>query len=1040
MRHLFEKMLWSPLLVLIAIVGFISWGVVEYKKLPKDAFPDLSPVMVPVFAEGHGLSPEEVERLITTPIEARMNGLPGVERVKSTSAFGMAVVYVYFKDNVDIYFARSLVSQRLADAVADLPPMDEPPSLGPISTGLGEVFMYYLEIDSTAQVPVGMDPLAYVRSINDWQVKKQLASVPGVTEILSMGGQVLQYQVRLDPYKLERFGLGIPDVIETISENNHNVGGGFLVYGAEEFLLGGIGVLRDIEDLRNMPVKSVNGSTVLLSDLGDVVYGNEERRGVVTRDGKGEVVSGIVLKLYGENTSVVIAKLREKVAAVQENLPKGIRLVPYYDQNELVEKATGTVLSALFEGSALVVAILFLFLWNIRSAGIVALSLPISALAGAICMSLSGISANLMSFGGIAIAIGMLGDASIVVVENVYRRLGLLKEHSLKSRIKEILDATAEVARPILFSVLIIVLVFLPILTLEGVEGKMFKPLALTIVFSLIGSLFAAFIAAPVLARILLKEGGHSEPFFMKWLRTSYTRFLQKAVRYPVGIAIAAGVMLIWALSLVPKLGTEFIPALEEGAIQIGIAAAPSTGLDKMQEMMGKMERMAQEFPEVEWVVTRIGRPEAGSHPHPVNTASMQIALKPMNTWRYPDKPALVQALSNHLGQYPGVQLNLTQPIQHVFDELLSGVRTQLAVKVYGKDLDTLRQLADQIKESIEGVEGLVDLNAEQGFGQPQVQVHVDRERAARLGVTAHSVLEAVEIAGGGEVVSQLYGPTGRNGIQVRFAPEFRKDTAALSRIPVEGRDGIKVPLADVARIVEVLGPVQVNHEKGSRVWTVGANVRGRDMGSVVSDMKRQMREKVKLPPGYEFEIGGQFTNQERAMSKLQLIVPMVLVAIFLLLYLALGSIRSSALIFLNVPLALVGGLAGLWIFEQYLSVPAAVGFIALFGIAVQNGIMMVSIINTMVEEGSSIAHAVLEGASQRLRPVLMTAGATVLGLIPLLFATGIGSEVQKPLAIVVVCGLVTSTALTLVLMPVLYRWFAPKHHGIQTSLTEGAL
>lgn len=1027
MNKLLEFVLQNRILILILLVGMILLGVYHYKKLPTDAFPDISPVMVPVFAEAHGMAPEEVERLITFPIESAMNGLPGVKLVKSTSAFGMAVIYVYFNDNVDIYFARQIVSERLTSAVSELPKMETPPVLGPIATGLGEVFMYYLTADSTIDTH-GKERNTWLRELNDWVVKFQLQTVPGVTDILSMGGHVLQYQVRVDPYALTKFGLTLDEVVGAITRNNGNAGGQFLVIGAEEYLVRGIGLLEEKEHIGNIQLKVDHGTAVKLHEIAEVAYGNEVRRGVVTLNGKEEVVAGIVMKLYGENTSEVISRLEKKVIDVQKSLPKGVELVPYYNQSLLVKKATGTVKKALIEGVILVVFILLFFLGNVRAALIVTLSLPICALFAVICMGFSNLSANLMTLGGVAIAIGLLADAAIVIIENIVRHLAD-PDNRNRSKTAIIQQAVREVAGPLLASMSIIIIVFLPLFTLEGVEGKMFAPMAFTICFALLGSIIAALVFCPLLASGILGQEAEKPLPLMTFLNRGYLPLVKFAVQKRKTLIFATAILFLISLGLIPRLGTEFIPTLEEGAIQINITMAPSISLEKATETVLKLEREIQKFPFVDKSISKIGRPEAGSHPHPVNTGHIQIMLKPQKEWgTYTKKAQLVEVLNAKLSPYPGISLNFTQPIQNMFDELLSGVRTQLAVKVYGDDLTILRSKAEEVKEAIEGIPGLVDLAIEQSFGQPQVQIIADRDACSRYGVDISDVLNIVELAIGGEVIDHVYLNTRRFGIEVRLKEAFRSDPAAIREILVQSSEGYTLPLSQVATVKEVVGPIQVNREKNQRRWTVSANVRGRDMGSVVADMQKKIGANVKFPAGYYVEYGGQFENQQRAMKRLALIVPVAFALIFLVLYLSLQSWKSSLLIFTNVPFALIGGVFGLFLFGEYLSVPASVGFIALFGIAVQNGLILVTYINQLLQNGMPLQQAIIEGAQRRLRPVLMTKLTTIAGLVPLLFANGIGAEVQRPLAVVVVFGLLSATFLTLVLIPAMYSWFAPQH------------
>ncbi len=1014
-------------LVLMVTIAIAILGIYNYSELPVDAFPDISPIMVPVFVEADGMAPEEIERLITFPIESTMNGLPGVTQIKSTSAFGMAVIYVYFKDDIDIYFARQVVSERLSDAMASLPEMEEPPKLGPISTGLGQIFIYYLTIEKGTNTE-GKEPNTYLREINDWIVKYQLQTVPGVTDILSIGGHVLQYQIRINPNALNKYKVTLEEVVVAVQENNRNAGGQFLVLTSEEYLVRGIGLLQNLDDIRNIHIKVLDGIPVMIKDIAEVAYGEEIRRGVVSRNGKKEVVSGIVLKLCGENTSDVIERLYKKIPEVQASLPDGVQLLPYYEQAELVQNATWTVKKALLLGAFLVIITLTLFLGNIRSAFIVALALPLSALISIICMKNAGISANLMSLGGIAIGIGMLGDGAIVMVENIFRHLNEEGSKSERSNTDIILIAAKEVSRPIIFSIAIIIIVFLPIFTLQGVEGKMFSPMAFTISFALLGSMLFAIISAPVLSTYLLKGGEHREFILTKRIKEVYRPLLIWAMNKRKTVVIIATFAFLISMALLPFLGTEFMPTLEEGSIMIGVTMAPSISLQKATETIMKMERKIIEFSEVEEVISRIGRPEAGSHPHPVNYAEIHIELMPMSSWKsHSKKGELIEDLNHELSLYSGVQLNFTQPIQNAFDELLTGVRAQLAIMIFGEDLTILREKAQEIHNAIDIVPGLVDLSVEQSFGQPQIQVIADRAACSRYGVNVNKILELVELAIGGKNIDYIYLNIRRFGIHIRYQEAFRSDPETIRHLLIQTQNGTLIPLEQVAEVKMVTGPIQINRENNHRRWVIQGNIRGRDMGSVVADIERIIDEKITLPPGYYIEYGGQFENQQRAMARLAIIVPVVIILVFFMLGLTFGSIHHALLIIRNIPLALIGGILGLFVAGEYLSVPAAVGFIALFGIAVQNGVVLLSYINELYLKGKSLQDSVIEGALLRLRPVLMTALTTVLGLLPLLLSRGIGAEVQRPLAIVVIFGLLTSTLLTLIVIPALYGWFEGK-------------
>ncbi len=1012
------------LLVILFIILIVGLGIYSFQHLPIDAFPDISPVMVPVFAEAHGMAPEEVERLITYPIESAMNGLPGVSEVKSTSAFGMAVVYVYFEDNVDIYFARQIVAERLAMATEEIPVSDERPRLGPISTGLGQIFIYYLTLDEGTPTD-GLPPDIYLRTVNDWIVKFQLRTVKGVTDILSIGGNVLQYQVLLDPNQLIKFNLTMNDVIDAIQTNNKNVGGQFIVKGSEEYLVRGLGLIGSIKDLETIKLKTNDGFPILLRDVATIQIGAEVRRGVVTRNGQQELVSGIVLMLYGENTSKVIDRLYEKLESVQKSLPEGIHFVPYYEQAELVKKATDTVKSALFIGGLLVILVLLIFLGEFRSALIVTFSIPLAMFIAFFLMRQFGLSANLMSLGGLAIGIGMLVDASIVVVENIYRHVSMNAQ--LKSIVTIARDSTIEVARPIFFAISIIVIVFLPLFTLQGVEGKMFRPLAFTIAFGLLGSLIVALIIAPVLSTYFMKKGNsHSKGNrIIQFLIRLYQPTLEWCLNHRRIVIAVSIVLLICSLILAPFLGTEFIPTLEEGSIMIRVTMAPSTSLKQATESVMALERKITSFPQVKEVVSRIGRPETGSHPHPVNYAEIHIELKPLSAWQYTkNKEELIEKMEKVLSVYPGVQLNFAQPIQNAFEELLTGVRAELAIKLFGEDVETLKQKAEVIREEISDVPGVADLSVEQSFGQPQVQIIVNREKCARYGINVDDVQEIVEAAVGGEVIGQVYLGVRRFNILVRMKEEFRNTVEAISQLYVHSAMGSLIPLIDVADIKTIIGPVQINREHNQRRWIVQCNVRGRDIGGVVGDIKAIIDQKVNLPPGYYVEFGGEFENQQRAMRRLAIIIPLTILLIFVMLFSSFGSVRHALLIIINLPLALIGGVVGLWLSGSYLSVPASIGFIALFGISVENGIVMVSYFKELCETCGSVQEALIQGALLRLRPILMTAMTTMLGLLPLLVSHGIGAEVQRPLAIVVVAGLITATISTLLVLPSLYGLF----------------
>ncbi len=1004
----------------------IAYGVHCYKEIPRDAFPDISPVMVPVFAEVPGLAAEEVEMMVVQPIESTMCGLPGVELVKSTSSFGLGVVYVYFNDSTDIYFARQLAAERLSASESLLPPGMPKPELGPISTGLGQVFIYYLEADKSLVDTEGKELNSYLRELNDFVVKRQLQTVPGVTAILSMGGDVLQYQIQLDPVKMRRYDVSIQDVARVVRENNKNVGGQYVEIGAEEYLIRGVGLLKTLDDIRNLTVKEFDGIPVKMGQIAGVAYGPDIRRGVVTRNGADEVVAGIVLKLFGENTSKVIASLHKKIESVQESLPDGVKIVPYYDQADLVDNAGRTVENALGQGILFVVLVLALALWNFKASFIVAMSMPFCAAVAVIALYWSGASTNLMSLGGIAIALGMLVDGSIVVTENIMRNIGDKNLTASKSRAEIIVDSVLPLVRPIAFALLIIIAVFIPIFLLEGVEGKLFRPLAFTITMALGASIFAAVVNATALGAVLLKPSGKNQKRTertLAFIRKIYVPVVDKVIkfRYPVFAFVLS--MLAVSVFLLSKIGREFIPTLEEGSIVVTVTMTPSIGLTESEKVVKDLERQIMTHPEVAGTISRIGRPEAGSHPHPVNFAEIQLALKPEN-----GKPAgaaarrkIVEELRHELGDYPGVTLNFSQPIQNAFDELLSGARTYFALKLYGENIDVLREKAQEIREKIADVPGVVDLSVEQSFGQPQLQIELNRKELARLGINGSEVMAVVESVLGGENIGTIYRDTRRYNINIRLAEKFRMSPEAIGNLKFKTAQGRYVDLKRIANIRITEGPVQINREKIQRRWTIYGNISGRAPSEIVADMRKVIAEKVDLPAGYTVEFGGQFENQERAMKKLMFIVPVVLALIFGLLWMTFGSLRNSLTVIVNVPLALIGGVIGLAAMNQLLSVPAAVGFIALFGIAIQDAVVMFSDFNDLRRGGMPLLDAVREGCVVRLRAVLLTTVTTLLGLLPLLLSTGIGAEVQRPLAIIVVFGLSSSTLLTLFFLPALY-------------------
>lgn len=1025
MNKLIDFVLKNRLLMIVLAAIIIAGGYYSYQKLPIDAFPDVSPNLVQVFTVTEGLAPEEVEKYVTYPVEVAMNGLPNLKNIRSVSNFGLSVVNVYFDDGTDIYFSRQLVNERLQEAREQIPEGFGDPIMGPISTGMGLVLFYYLE-DTTGQYS-----LQELRTVQDWLIKFQLQTVSGVTEVLGIGGWEKQYHAVVDPHALRRYDITVNEIVDKIRANNLNVGAQFIEKNAEEFIVRSVGLASNIQDMENIVIKAEDGIPVYLREVADIRTGGAIRRGVQTRNGISEVVSGMVIKLFGSNSSTVIGRVEEKMREINEILPEGIRIVPYYEQKTLVEACVNTVTDALLQGIVLVALVLLVFMGSFRPSLVVALSIPFSILFAMVGMYYFEISANLMSFGGLAIAIGMMVDGTIVMVENVDR---ILRESAKnESRIHIVARACKEVVQPILFAIVIIIVVFLPLFTLQGVEGKTFRPLAYSVALAMLGSLVFAVLLAPVLSDIFMrrpkkqKSAGQSNENFM-------VRFLMKIYRPAVAFFVRrrslaiglAGVLMMIGLAIFPRLGSEFTPTLQEGTIVMRLTMAPSISLTESTRITQVAERRLMNIPEVTGAVTRIGRGEVGAHTDPINSAEMYVLLKPKDQWRNAEtQQELEKVIRDEVGEIPGVLVNFTQPIQMTVDELLEGVRAELAIKLFGDDLDVLKEEADKIAAVIRNVPGAADVQADQISGTPQLLIKVDRHAIARYGINISEVQETIRAAVGGETAGQIFEGIRRFDVLVRFAEAFRNTPEAIEEILIATPSGAKVPLAQLASVQEIIGPRQITRENNSRFITIQCNVIGRDIGSFVREGQKAIAENVQLPPGYLVTWGGQFRLQQEANKRLAVVIPITLLIIFLLLFSSFNSLKNTFLILLNIPLALVGGVVGLWLTGQNLSVPSSVGFIALFGIALENGMVLVTYLNQLLKDGVPLDEASVKGALLRLRPVLMTAITTALGLIPLLLSTGTGSEVQRPLATVVVGGLITSTALTLLVIPALYRWFA---------------
>ncbi|EGO64833.1 efflux RND transporter permease subunit [Acetonema longum] len=1044
LNKIIEFSLHNRAIIIACSIFAILWGGFALKDMPIDAFPDLSENQVLVVADWMGRGPQEIQDQVTYPLETALRGLPKVKEVRSLSAFGMSLLTVIFEDGVDTYFARQVVNEKIQQALPELPAGVQP-AIGPASTSMGQVFMYTIESDQ--------HNLAELRTTQDFFIKSQLSAVPGVAEVASIGGYELQYQINLDPDLLRAYNVSISQVYGAVSANNANVGAKVLEQNGQEYVIRGLGLVQSLEDIQNIVVTQNSNIPVYIKDVARVELGPDFRRGVLTKFGQ-EAAGGIVIQRMGENTLEVIERVREKIAEIQPALPQGMKIVPFYDQTELVEKSVETLSSALFEQFILVSLTVILFLGHFRSSLIVAAVTPIAMLLAFILMRQINLSANLMSLGGIAIGVGEMVDAAIVVVENVYKRLA---EAGEKRNILEItLEAVKEVVGPIFFSVAIIIVTFLPVFTLTGTEGKMYTPMAWTKTFAMAGSLILAFTLIPVLCLMLLRgKIKEEDTWLVRWMNRLYEPVIKTAMRYRTGTIALVLIAMIAGFALVPFLGTEFMPDLDEGAFLVMPTMLPSVSLTEAVEAAKKMDRLIMEIPEVDMSVGKVGRAETAIDPAPISMIETIVTLKPKDQWRPGiTKEDIENEMMVKLAGIPGLNLAFTQPIAGRLAMLTTGVRTELGVKLYGDDLGVLQQKAYEIEKALAAVPGVSDLLAERVFGAPYLEIQMDREKVARYGLNVAEVQNAIEMAIGGQTATTTIEGKKRFDILIRYNRDSRESIEAMQNILIPAQTGggaavgssgmgsmggmgsgpvasanaapgtrVYVPLGEVAQFRVVDGPSMISSENGSYRVLVQLNTRGRDIVSFVNEANRVIQEQVKLPSGYYYKWAGQYENQQRAKDRLTLVIPAVIALTFFLLYMTFHSMGDALLILLNVPFSLVGGIVSIFLTGTYVTVAVAVGFIALFGIAVQNGIIMVDHINTLAKE-KPLEEAVLQGAMDRLRPVMMTAFTTGLGLLPLLFATGAGAEIQRPMAIVVVGGMVTSTLLTLVVLPsICYLW-----------------
>ncbi|WP_151446477.1 efflux RND transporter permease subunit [Lacisediminimonas profundi] len=1026
-ESLIRSALNQRLVVVVIALALMAFGFRAAQKLSVDAFPDVTNVQVQIATEAPGRSPEEVERLVTAPIEISMTGLPAMTEIRSLNKAGLSLITLVFTDQTDVYFARQLVMERLIEIGARLP-AGAVPVLGPVSTGLGEVYQYTLERPDDAGKNLSVEELTRRRNTQDWVVRPLLRSIPGVAEINSQGGYVKQYQVLVNPERLRHYGLSLQQVYRSLALNNANSGGGVLPQYAEQYLIRGVGLIKDMDDIRSIVLKESEAVPVTVRDVAEVTVGHEVRQGALVKNGVTESVGGIVLMLRGGNAKEVVSRIQARVKEINAKgmLPDGLQVVSYYDRSELVDAALKTVVKVLIEGVILVVIVLFLFLGDVRSSLAVVATLVLTPLLTFLVMNRYGLSANLMSLGGLAIAIGLMVDGPAVVVENAYAHLG--RPGHGRSKLRIIQGAVMEVATPVIFGIGIIILVFLPLMTLSGMEGKMFAPLAYTISIALFISLLLSLTLTPVLSSFLLKvkqgEGEH-ETRLIKAMKKPYLPVLARALAAPKKTFLSALAAFVVALLMVPFLGTAFIPEMREGSIVPGINRVPNISLEESIKMEQEAMRLVMTVPGVKSAVSGVGRGESPADPQGQNESTPIVSLKPRDQWPSGwNQDDIAEAIRKKLLTLPGVQIVMAQPISDRVDEMVTGVRSDVAVKVFGDDLDVLKKTAEEIERVAKGVTGAYDMRVERVSGQQYLSIDINRQAIARLGINVADVHDVIETAIGGKVATEIYEGTRRYNAVVRLPEGFRNNVEAIRNQLINSPRGLQVALESVADIRIEDGPAQISRESARRRIVVGVNVKDRDLGGFVAELKQQVERQVKMPEGYTIEWGGQFQNMERAMGHLSIIVPVTVAAIFFLLFLLFGSIRLASLIIMVLPFASIGGIIGLFVAGEYLSVPASVGFIALWGIAVLNGVVLVSCIRSLRLNGMALLEAAQKGAVLRFRPVMMTATVAMLGLIPFLFSTGPGSEVQRPLAIVVIGGLITCTLLTLVVVPALYQWF----------------
>lgn len=1011
-------------IVMLLSVVLLGAGVVAAMSLPLDAVPDLTNVQVQVLTTSPSLGPVEVEQFITFPVENALSGLPRVSEIRSISRIGLSAVTVAFEEGTDIYWARNLVGERLQQARENIPPGMGEPQMGPIATGMSEIYQFEVRTKPGTSMS-----LMELRTILDWQIAFQLRSVPGVIEVNTFGGELKTYEVQVDPDKLLNFGISLSQVFRAIEENNGNAGGGYITHGAEQRLIRGEGLVSSLDDVANIILDSrSDGTPVRVADVALVRFAPMLRQGAVTRDGDREAVTGMVMMLMGGNSRQVVADVKEKIAAIQKTLPEGVYIDTFYDRTELVAKTIHTIAENIGVGVFLVIVMLFLLLGNVRAGLIVAAAIPLSAMSALIAMRLGGVSANLMSLG--AVDFGVIVDGAVVMIENAVRAAAQYQRETGKQTVprEKFRESAIEVGTPILFAGLIVIIVFLPILSLEGVEGKMFKPMAFTFMSALTAALVLSVTVMPVMASLFLaRRVSASETWLVRGLKKAYAPMLHFSMRFPVPMLGAA--LLVFAVSVwvAAGFGLEFVPKLDEGDLAVQAARLPSVSLETSVEMTKAMERVLLKFPQVESVVSKTGRPEIANDPMGVHQTDVLIRMKPVGAWpEQIDKALLVEQMQAALERdVPGNVYSFTQPIELRVQELVAGVRSDVGLSLYGDDLTTLKTEGDKIVRALSRVPGAADVQAQQIAGLPYLRIVIRRDQIARYGINSSDILNAVSVVGG-QTVGEVFEGQRRFPLQVRLSPDWRRDVEKLRQMRIDDPRGRQIPISQLADIFLEDGPSEISRHSIRRRLLIQCNVRGRDLAGFVSEAQAVVDREVKLPSGYSLEWGGQFQNLQRANQRLMIAVPVALFLIFSLLYVTFNSVSLTLLIYLNVPIAATGGIFALWLRDMPFSISAGVGFIALFGIAVMNGVVLIEHVRHLRHHGHDQRSAVVNGALDRLRPVLMTASCGALGFIPMAVSGSAGAEVQRPLATVVIGGLITCTILTLLVLPAIYRWFEP--------------